>query len=106
LEFDASNHSGVTSEPFEKDHLVQDIVTIFEQRLLSIGSPEDTYRTEGRLVLTDMVGRSVKQGAPIRMLLPAFPGKSANTNKVTGKLPDAGELLALEYMNQTCKEIS
>ena len=77
------------------------IVGIFEEQLLSIRlvSEGDLYETIRRNVL-------IKQNQPIEFLLPAFPCKSPNLDKVTGKLPDAGELYALQHLNNICRQVS
>ena len=50
--------------------------------------------------------RFIQQNLPIEFLLPAFPCKSPNLDKVTGKLPDAGELYALQHLNNICRQVS
>ena len=50
--------------------------------------------------------RQIEQDRPIRMLLPAFPAKSANPKKTLGHLPDHGELLALRMLNTLCAAIN
>jgi len=42
---------------------------------------------------------------PIHMVLPGFPAKSPNLNKVLGKHPDKGEQLALCFLNNMCDSI-
>lgn len=41
----------------------------------------------------------VAAGLPVRFVLPAFPGKSPNSAKVLGVLPDTAERLALEFLD-------
>ncbi|NLU72926.1 L-tyrosine/L-tryptophan isonitrile synthase family protein [Streptomyces sp. HNM0575] len=41
----------------------------------------------------------VREGRPVRLLLPAFPGKSPNRAKVLGALPDLAEEVALEFLD-------
>lgn len=45
------------------------------------------------------------QKIPIQIILPAFPAKSPNQTKVLGKLPDLGEEIALQTLNNLCEEI-
>jgi pyoverdine/dityrosine biosynthesis protein Dit1/AcrR family transcriptional regulator len=45
------------------------------------------------------------QQLPIHFILPAFPAKSPNTNKVLGTLPDLGEEIALKTLHNLCNEI-
>lgn len=46
------------------------------------------------------------QNKPIHFILPAFPAKSPNPEKVLGTLPDLGEEIALMTLENMCKEIS
>jgi L-tyrosine isonitrile synthase len=48
---------------------------------------------------------AVALGLPITFVLPAFPGKSPNPNKVFGPLPDMAERRSLEFLQQLCDEI-
>src|SRR5262249_36368905 len=43
--------------------------------------------------------------APVRMVLPAFPAKSANRTKTLGPLPDLGEELALRFLQERCDAV-
>ena len=52
------------------------------------------------------VRRSIDAGEPIHFLLPAFPAKSPNPQKVLGRLPDMGEEIALKYLDEVCAEIN
>lgn len=47
----------------------------------------------------------INNNAPIHMVLPAFPAKSPNPDKVLGRMPDKGELLALQFLNFLCEQI-
>lgn len=47
----------------------------------------------------------ISQQLPIEMLLPAFPAKSPNQQKVLGTLPDLGEEIALTFLQQLCDDI-
>jgi pyoverdine/dityrosine biosynthesis protein Dit1/AcrR family transcriptional regulator len=46
-----------------------------------------------------------QQNKPIHFILPAFPAKSPNPNKVLGHLPDLGEEIALRTLEDLCQEI-
>lgn len=52
------------------------------------------------------VRRSIGAGEPIHFLLPAFPAKSPNPQKVLGRLPDMGEEIALKFLDGVCAEIN
>lgn len=47
----------------------------------------------------------IHQKKPIYFILPAFPAKSANSKKTAGTLPDLGEYLSLQFLNNLCKQI-
>lgn len=53
------------------------------------------WATEGRAAFTKTVAAFVAAGKAVEFVLPAFPCKSSNLNKVSGALPDKGEELAL-----------
>ena len=42
---------------------------------------------------------------PITFVLPAFPGKSPNSSKVLGPLPDMAEQRSLQFLNHLCRRI-
>lgn len=45
------------------------------------------------------------QNLPLHFILPAFPAKSPNSEKVLGALPDLGEEIALMTLENMCKEL-
>ncbi|AOK49075.1 paerucumarin biosynthesis protein PvcA [Burkholderia sp. MSMB617WGS] len=47
----------------------------------------------------------VDAARPVRFVLPAFPSKSPNPNKVLGRLPDMAEKLSLSFLNDLCERI-
>tara|TARA_Y100000768_G_scaffold388408_1_gene384139 strand:+ start:13905 stop:14885 length:981 start_codon:yes stop_codon:yes gene_type:complete len=53
----------------------------------------------------DKVYESVRKNHPIEFVLPAFPGKSPNLNKVLGHLPDLAEEQSLIFLNSLCETI-
>lgn len=61
----------------------------------------------GRAKFLPKVEQQVEACQAIKMILPSFPWKSVNAvDKVTGKLPDLGEELALARLNALCKDIA
>ena len=52
------------------------------------------------------VQQAMALGEPIPLVLPAFPAKSANLEKVTGPLPDLGEELALRFLQERCDAVA
>ncbi|PQQ27939.1 L-tyrosine isonitrile synthase [Photorhabdus hindustanensis] len=47
----------------------------------------------------------IKKKKPIEFILPAFPTKSPNRNKVLGTSPDMAERLSLIFLNSLCQRI-
>lgn len=47
----------------------------------------------------------ISQELPIHLILPAFPAKSPNRQKVLGPLPDLGEEIALTFLQSLCDDI-
>lgn len=52
-----------------------------------------------------LVRRFIGAGLPIHFVLPAFPAKSPNPEKVLGRLPDMAEELSLRSLQARCAEI-
>lgn len=48
---------------------------------------------------------AVKKNEPVTFILPAFPGKSPNPEKVLGHLPDYAEQLSLNFLETLCQRI-
>lgn len=48
----------------------------------------------------------LRAGEPIHFVLPAFPAKSPNPQKVLGTLPDLAEQLALDFLQSFCEYVS
>ena len=48
---------------------------------------------------------AVRKNEPVTFILPAFPGKSPNPEKVLGPLPDFAERLSLEFLGTLCQRI-
>jgi pyoverdine/dityrosine biosynthesis protein Dit1 len=52
-----------------------------------------------------LVRRFVGAGLAVQFVLPAFPAKSPNREKVLGKDPDKAEELSLHFLHRLCEEI-
>jgi pyoverdine/dityrosine biosynthesis protein Dit1/AcrR family transcriptional regulator len=52
-----------------------------------------------------LVRRFVGAGLPVHFVLPAFPAKSPNPEKVLGTTPDLAEELSLQFLDQLCADI-
>ncbi|XVV05176.1 L-tyrosine/L-tryptophan isonitrile synthase family protein [Actinosynnema sp. CA-248983] len=50
--------------------------------------------------------RYVLAGEPVHFVLPAFPAKSRNPEKVVGSLPDLGERISVEFLQSFCEQVS
>lgn len=74
------------------------IVSLFDTHLRYQGE-DDKWEVTGKAYFTKRVQHFTAQGKRVELCLPAFPCKSSNTDKVTGKDPDSGEQLALERLH-------
>jgi pyoverdine/dityrosine biosynthesis protein Dit1 len=54
----------------------------------------------------DKVRAFVQEQRPVVLVLPSFPAKSPNLQKVLGPLPDLAEKMALRFLQSLCEEIS
>lgn len=52
------------------------------------------------------ISAQINRKQKIIFILPAFPAKSPNPEKTASFLPDMGEKLALQFLNQLCNDIS
>lgn len=53
----------------------------------------------------DKIILAVTNNKPVDFILPAFPGKSPNLEKVLGTLPDYAEILSLRFLENLCKKV-
>ena len=49
--------------------------------------------------------KSIENNEPVSFVLPAFPGKSPNSEKVLGVLPDLAERLSLIFLGTLCEKV-
>lgn len=73
------------------------IVDIFA-RMIKNTTPNDKWEDEGKEFFTQRVDFFTSRGLKIEAILPAFPCKSSNPDKVSGDLPDKGEEMALKTL--------
>ncbi|CAL9735810.1 spore wall maturation protein Dit1p [Monosporozyma servazzii] len=66
---------------------------------------DDEWDEKGRLYFIKRVKYFTDRYSKIECILPAFPCKSSNNNKVYGTLPDMGEELALKRLIKVAKEV-
>ncbi|KAI1374201.1 Pyoverdine/dityrosine biosynthesis protein-domain-containing protein [Hypoxylon crocopeplum] len=74
------------------------IASLFDTYLRYQGQ-DDKWIESGRAYFTERIRHFTSQRKRVEFCLPAFPCKSSNTDKVTGKDPDRGEQLALERLH-------
>ena len=88
----------------QKVQRILNILGSYRRQLTDSGcedaSCEQCQATQGKVI-----GHFVKGNEPILCILPAFPGKSPNPNKVIGHEPDLGEHLALKQLHDICTEV-
>ncbi|HLK04575.1 MAG TPA: isocyanide synthase family protein, partial [Candidatus Acidoferrum sp.] len=53
-----------------------------------------------------LVRRFLGANIPVHFVLPAFPAKSPNPEKVLGRFPDMAEELSLRFLNNLCAQVS
>ncbi|KAI1803606.1 Pyoverdine/dityrosine biosynthesis protein-domain-containing protein [Daldinia bambusicola] len=78
--------------------VTEELVSLFDTYLRYQGE-DDKWRASGRDYFKERVYHFTSQGGKLELCLPAFPCKSSNADKVTGKDPDRGEELALERLH-------
>ncbi len=87
--------------------LAHKVLELIFQHRKSMGSEKCLRKPCGQCFAMhiDKVDHFISQGQPIHFVLPAFPAKSPNMDKVLGKLPDLGEELALQNLQLICNKI-
>lgn len=66
---------------------------------------DDEWQEKGRLYFIKKVKYFTDRHLRIECILPAFPCKSSNKNKVCGTVPDKGEELALKRLLKAAQEV-
>lgn len=66
----------------------------------------DTARFEEKQHHLQIIEQLVAKQLPIKMILPAYPGKSPNRNKTLGYFPDLAEHHSIDILSQLCDEIN
>lgn len=90
------------------DEIARQVLTlVFQFRRL--GSPDDPCATPCPQCYAVHLNRMVpfiERVEPVHFVLPAFPAKSRNPNKVVGSLPDLGERISIEFLQSFCEQVS
>lgn len=102
IDFALAPSRGAT--PLPRSWATDAIVDLFDNFLRFV-TKDDKWYQGGREYFTDRVKHYTSQGLMIEFCLPAFPCKSSNLDKVTGKDPDCGEELALTRLHIFVEEI-
>ncbi|TNF69468.1 MAG: pyoverdine biosynthesis protein PvcA [Gammaproteobacteria bacterium] len=104
-----NNQYTLTNHPQDKDMLIAKkiLAEVIDYRRL----PESFYSCKGvncqkctHKFLPNII-LAVKKNKPIIFVLPAFPGKSPNSEKVLGYLPDYAEIISLKFFATLCQKI-
>ncbi|KAK4096577.1 cytochrome P450 [Parathielavia hyrcaniae] len=82
----------------ETESTTQKLVDLFDSYLRYEGK-DDKWTDTGRTYFTERIRHFTTRNLTIQFGLPAFPCKSSNLDKVTGRDPDRGEELALERLH-------
>lgn len=94
-----------TQVPTELAYKIMQVIQGYGQHLQASDAP-NSREWAGKSMFVGRVEKQVELDAPIKMILPAFPWKSINrVDKVTGSLPDLGEVLALSRLNSLCDDV-
>ena len=75
------------------------ITELFSSKLRNIVE-HDEWDAKGRAYFEARAHEFTRRGARVEFVLPAFPCKSSNGDKVSGVLPDKGEELALRELDE------
>lgn len=84
---------------------IDQILDIFRQFSHYHGHPTSAQKMEYEGAVASKIRAFHAAEKPISMLLPAFPWKNPNTDKVLSRYPDLGEELGLARLNHLCEEI-
>jgi pyoverdine/dityrosine biosynthesis protein Dit1/AcrR family transcriptional regulator len=79
---------------------------LLHRKVLRTG-PEDQVAPDEQSIALQLpkLHYYISQDLPIHLILPAFPAKSPNRQKVLGTLPDLGEEIALTFLQSLCDDI-
>jgi pyoverdine/dityrosine biosynthesis protein Dit1/AcrR family transcriptional regulator len=79
---------------------------LLHRKVLRTGPDDDTAPDEQSIALQlPKLHYYISQNLPVHLILPAFPAKSPNRQKVLGALPDLGEEIALTFLQSLCDDI-
>nr|WP_233158599.1 isocyanide synthase family protein [Chromobacterium sp. ASV5] len=84
----------------------QAILDILQRRRRLLEAAPESEQARPHPVHARKIAAAIEAGEPLRMLLPAFPGKSPNRRKTLGEMPDLAEHHALANLDALCREIA
>lgn len=84
---------------------VLDLIMGHQRLLLDPGGTHGDSCEHCRAAQRDKIDGHVRAGRAIPMLLPAFPAKSPNPDKVLGHLPDLAEELSVAFLEALCVRV-
>lgn len=85
---------------------VHGFVEVFKTILYVAPAGLDRFESDGMDLLAQQLLYFINKNEPIKLILLAFPCKSANNDRVLGSAPDRGEELALKRLDGFCDQIS
>lgn len=84
----------------------EDSIINLLKNYLTLG-PDDEFESTGRDFIHRKLQEFIESNEKIQFILPGFSCKSPNkVDKTFGVLPDMGEVLALEHLDNLCEDIS
>ncbi|KAJ8133284.1 hypothetical protein O1611_g338 [Lasiodiplodia mahajangana] len=93
------------SSAYGKHEVTAESITALFERVLRNTAPQDQWDRAGRTYLRRRVIEFVSRNEACQMVLPAFPCKSPNSNKVGGSKPDMAERIALETLHDFVQDV-
>ncbi|KAJ0356639.1 hypothetical protein COL154_010935 [Colletotrichum chrysophilum] len=102
---DAVRNMTLFKDWFQDVPEVESILAVLRQFSQHEAQPASNERPAYEAVVANRLQEFDEAGEPISLLLPAFPWKNPNTDKVLGPSPDLGEELGLARLNHLCKEV-
>ncbi|WPU67023.1 L-tyrosine/L-tryptophan isonitrile synthase family protein [Peredibacter starrii] len=93
------------AQEIKNTNLTQSIVEAMEA-VSKLSSNELTFDQFLEVPLMQNMASQMATGRSLKFLLPAFPAKSPSPVKTSGALPDFGEVIALQALNEMCAKIT
>lgn len=101
---DASMTDSLAYLNIKADNVAEKVAQIFETTIKHCAKVDRW--SEGRLMFIRNVEFFTSRGLTIETVLPAFPCKSSNINKVASTVPDKGEQLAIKQIIEFVQQVN